>query len=421
MAELIKDQKSKAELMTYPAAKRRWAMLGKIAFGALLGTGVVAGVVVVSINAHILLLLAIFAGAGLYAVKETRAVYLRNKHERELTEKLNREAEAAKKEIDQIDFEKLKQTVDLLVEHPEHFRPDEKERLYAQLYELQQAMKTLMPYLAVRKSKTTNNNAEVDRYLDALKMNASKLDALKNRVNETRGVKKDDLPDATYLQIRPTPKPPLVQRSLASRFWTYTKKAANRFLSFGLGMSSGVAIGMGVLTVVVGAVGVASLLSNPVGWAMLGIIGVGLVVGAAAVAMDYLVTRPQERKIHELSAAKHKVQDHGTNAQKIRGQLLELHEHKKVFINEQKLKHEENNRIFLELQSQGRVVEQHKQEKTVLEETVMTKDQEIAKQAALIKSLEDQLRILQEEKAASPEEKRPKAEAEGRDSERPHS
>ena len=96
MAANVQDPKSKTELMTYPAAQRRLAMIGKIAFGALLGTGVVAGIAVVSINAHILLLLAIFAGAGLYAIKETRMIYLRNKKERELTEQLNREAEAAK-------------------------------------------------------------------------------------------------------------------------------------------------------------------------------------------------------------------------------------------------------------------------------------------------------------------------------------
>ena len=416
MAENIKDPKSKAELMTYPATKRRLAMLGKIAFGALLGTGVVAGVVVVSINAHILLLLAIFAGAGLYAIKETRAIYLRNKHERELTEQLNHRAEAAKKEIDQIDFDKLTQTVDLLAEHPEHFLAHEKERLYAQLHELIHAMKTLVPYLAVRKSKSGAKNEAVQDYLDSLKLNQARLETLKNRVNLTRGDKKDAEPDPAYLQIRPTPKAPLVQKSLGARLWTYTKKTANRFLSFGLGMSSGVAIGMGVLTVVMGAAGVAALLSNPVGWAMLGVMGLGLIVGAAAVAMDYLVTRPQERKIHELSVSNHKVQDHGTNVQKIRGQLAELHENKKSFIAKQKQVHEEKAHLFLELQSKSKLVEAHK---IALEETHVAKENEIAKKDERIKFLEEQVRALEHKNAAFQDEKRPKALPDDRESEKP--
>jgi hypothetical protein len=132
----------------------------------------------------------------------------------------------------------------------------------------------------------------------------TEIEALKDRVDRKRTVPGTP-PKKEYLT--PDPHPATVNKepvSLASRLWTVTKKLGNRSLSFLGGASTGVTIGVGVLTFMAGAAGAAALLSNPVGWAMLAIVGGALVLGAVAIAVDYYFAKSQQRKIDVLTLSK---------------------------------------------------------------------------------------------------------------------
>jgi hypothetical protein len=163
------------------------------------------------------------------------------------------------------------------------------------------------------------------------------------------------------------------------------KKLGNRFLSFLGGASTGVTIGVGVLTFMAGAAGAAALLSNPVGWAVLAIVGGSLVLGGVAIAVDYYFAKSQQRKIEVLTRSKSFVH---SRMHRVIGNNANI-EHIKV---EQDEKVENNRRLALE-QARGTDLAT---KLTAEKSTTATLNQALQKEQAAAQQLAEENRALRE-------------------------
>jgi len=305
-----KSIKEHKDLITYPTVSRTFSFLVKLAWGVLFGAGTVVGVIALVPTAHLLIVGALVVGAGVFAIKAARDAYKKNQEEKKLTKIVNDEIDASIVAIQTINIDRL---VELGKSFEDDRNPDpssaiRKEKLYAHLFEMEQAIEKLMPYIKAKKpGAVVDNIVDIKNGISALKLTVNRL-----RSEPGQPPKEEFLTPAPRLPIaRPQGK------TILGSLWTGTKKISNRALSFLGGASTAVTVGVVALTFFAGVAGTVALLSNPVGWAFLSIIAGAVVVGAAAVAIDYYMARSQQKKIDKLTTAKFTVESRGKMVTKL--------------------------------------------------------------------------------------------------------
>lgn len=322
MDDMSQVEKQK-KLMTFPRGQRALGYLAKIGWGLLLGAGTIVGIIALVPTAHFLIIGVLVTGAVLYAVKTAKEIHAKHQEERKAIENLEK---AITKSVEQFkeEMRKFHEIEELCQEaHLRELQDNEKEELYAYIWQLQQRLKEIK----IARAAQNNDNWQLDDVVGIEdRINTARLSVFRSLNHATperqafgNSVRNDSHHPLQKLArttrgsldivINEAPLPAYMPEKIKRKKdpgWfsspgTFFSKLGNRALEFTGGFCAGLAVGVAVLSFAVGAVAAGALLSNPVGWAFLGVIAGAAIVGALAVGVSYLVNRSQQEKINKLT------------------------------------------------------------------------------------------------------------------------
>lgn len=262
------------ELATYPRTERILTGSAKVVLAILSG-----GSTVVTFIFFTALLTEIAAGAFaigalIYAIKAFRDAHKKRVEERALTKELNEHIDAIRQLFTADFFLRLNHLIQLCKAN--QLAEDETEQLYAHLFELKKVLAIVNPVMASTYVKAVEDGIVIVKEKVCAFRPESPDEDYQPHMNEGVICFESEVPQ----------KKPFSLLRIA-------KQLGNRTLSFVAGASSGVGI---ALTVAALGFGV----SNPAGWVLAAIVGVGLLVGVVSVAVDYYLSRREEDKIQRL-------------------------------------------------------------------------------------------------------------------------
>jgi uncharacterized membrane protein len=273
---LLRRRKELDELSHYPTTERVLTAAAKVAMATLAGGSTIAGLLVFASTTSILTVVFLGIGSFVYAIKAIRDAHKKRQEEKKLTKDIINIREQMREQF----TDDFRLTLNRLINLSKynHLSEEETERLYKHLFELKEALSIVFSDLnAIPSYKTIVDNG---------------IEEVGKQVRQFRCLTKHEscLPDAKYGVIS-LQEPSQEDESLSvSRI---AKKAGNRVLSFMAGASSGAGICMSIAAFCFG-------ISNPVGWALVGIVAVSCVVGLISVAIDYHFSRREENTIKSL-------------------------------------------------------------------------------------------------------------------------
>jgi hypothetical protein len=261
-------------------------------------------------------------GAVVYGGKTLWDVIKKNNEEKELIKKIN------KKIDEQIDYFLSGQAFYELMEYLNEalseegfcgFDQSDQSALCSYIEEIEEALWRLMVLVKARIMILSDQPDEEQKYIDWYEGLNDRLVAVREckrmsyslyrKANETDYHSTISNQSAIHFNFRSQNKKIKYAKPDQESRWfkspkTFCMKLGNRLLEFVGGTTIGIATGMGVMELVAGATAAATLLSNPLGWVGLAIIGGGLLFGALTVCIVYTVSRNQDKKIGQLNAEK---------------------------------------------------------------------------------------------------------------------
>lgn len=285
------------KLKKYPSGERAATGIAKALMAILIGASTVVTIVLVGTVLHPFILGGLAFGAGAYAIKAIRDIYKRNKEEKRLTTELQKKSN----EIDALfanngAFSKCKLDDVFTLIAQNKVVPEEIESLHKKLVKVQESLQIVFPGCDQKKEIKQRIAEKISiledkhQHLEQKKLSIQ-LPHLSESGRQSLSLRRSR--SVTNL-VKANPSVGEKVKEAGSWSWTKMKQLGNRTLSFMGGAAAAASVGVGVAIIVFGV-------SNPAGWILLGILGASVLVGAAAVTIDYVASRRQERKIQELT------------------------------------------------------------------------------------------------------------------------
>lgn len=310
--------------LSFPTGGRFSGYALKVLWGLLLGAGTLVGIMALVPTAHFLIIGLLTVGAISYTAKTLWDIRKKHKEEKQLLHEVNHLVDESMDEFEEnAEFDVLESLVDALEHAP--VKPDA-ERLYAHVCELEESLDRIKPLAAAKKTSDPHNpNNRAVQFGNYLRDNhvEQRLRDFKTRIDRFRGPHQGEPYHHHHRQIVRA-APVKKEKSWFHSPRVFFQKLGNRAMDFLGGATAGVAIGVGVLSFVAGAAAAGALLSNPVGWAMLGIILGAVAVGTLAVVINYTVSRGQQKKIDNLSHTKSGLENTNAGLKHIKNSMRQM-------------------------------------------------------------------------------------------------
>lgn len=306
--ENASNKSDEQELLNYPTLKRASSLLTKFFWGILFAVDVVFTLIGFVGTAPFWIIGGLIIGA-VYFIRSLREVYKENKKEKKLVKEVGRKIDNfSNRLIDVLDNGKIKdiQAIILALEEEQGKAAQEREHdveaIYHHIRELAVTITKLEVFLTEKISYAKDNlvnkyQASKNKFIGV----KSELKTLQDRADKLRPSSNQGKIKREHLVMHTAQKKPNEHESVLSKFWVFTKKSCNRLFSFSahaIFMSTIVAAILGFLGITAIA---AFLVSNPIGWAVLGAM---FIMSAGGVLIDYTIMRKQKNKIRKLESMK---------------------------------------------------------------------------------------------------------------------